>query len=41
MHQEIAPIARQYLPLETPETDQYQIHSDNVRGIDIGAHIGA
>jgi hypothetical protein len=35
-HQDIAPIAHQYPPLEAPETDQYQIHSYHVRGTDVG-----
>jgi len=40
-HQDIAQIARQYPPFEAPETDQYQIHSDHVRGIDVGTDVGA
>ncbi|KAH8989627.1 hypothetical protein EDB86DRAFT_2807796 [Lactarius hatsudake] len=40
-HQEISPIARQYPPLETPETDQYQIHSYHVQSTDVGADVGA
>ncbi|KAH9042230.1 hypothetical protein EDB85DRAFT_1239832 [Lactarius pseudohatsudake] len=40
-HQEIAPIARQYPPLEAPETDQYQIHSYHVQSTDVGADVGA
>lgn len=40
-YQDIAQIAQQYPPFEAPETDQYQIHSYHVRGLDMGTDFGA
>lgn len=39
-YQDIAQIAQQYPPFEAPETDQYQIHSYHVRGLDMGTDFG-
>jgi hypothetical protein len=40
-HWDIAPLSYQYPPFEAAETDVYQIHSQQVRRLDVPADVGA
>ncbi|KAH9167270.1 hypothetical protein EDB89DRAFT_2115623 [Lactarius sanguifluus] len=40
-HADLVHIARKYPPSEGHETDRYHIHSYEVRGVDVGADLGA
>ncbi len=41
VHEELAHFAKKYPPSEGHETDRYHIHSYEVRGVDVGAGLGA